>query len=88
MPISAARLQERIIRHTATSCRGEQLWGFQFKKPVDLRFFVPLAAAGDRIEPSPYGRAGLFFLAAASKGEQESLYRNLLDGELYSYGLP
>jgi hypothetical protein len=88
VPISAARLQERIIRHTATSCRGEQLWGFQFKKPVDLRFFVPLAAAGDRIEPSPYGRAGLFFLAAASKGEQESLYRNLLDGELYSYGLP
>lgn len=87
-PRSAAKLQERIVRHTATSQDGESLWGFQFKKPVDLRFFVPLAAAGDRIEPSPYGRAGLFFLAAASKGEQDSLYRNLLDGELYSYGLP
>lgn len=87
-PRSAAKLQERIVRHTATSRHGESLWGFQFKKPVDLRFFVPLAAAGDRIEPSPYGRAGLFFLAAASKGEQGSLYRNLLDGELYCYGLP
>ena len=88
MPKSAARMQERIIRHTATSCRGELLWGFQFKKSVDLRFFVPLAAAGDRIEPSPYGRAGLLFLAAATKGEQDALYRNLLDGKLYSYHLP
>ncbi len=85
-PRSAAKLQERIVRHTATSRHGESLWGFQFKKPVDLRFFVPLAAAGDRIEPSPYGRAGLFFLAASSKEEQDSLYFSLLNGELYGYG--
>lgn len=87
-PRSAAKLHERIIRHTATSRCGESLWGFQFNKPVDLKFFVPLASAGERIDPSPYGRAGLFFLAAASKDEQDLLYRNLLDGELYSYSLP
>ena len=88
VPKSAARLQERIIRHTATSRHGESLWGFQFQKPVDLKFFVPLATAGERIESSPYGRAGLFFLSAANKVEQDSLYRSLLNGELYSYGLP
>jgi hypothetical protein len=87
VPKSAARMQERIIRHTATSQHGESLWGFQFKQPLDLKFFVPLTVAGDRIEQSPYGRAGLFFIAAQSEEERESLYRSLLQGELYSFSL-
>lgn len=87
-PKSKASRQKYIVRHTATSKHGESLWCFQFNRPVDLRFFVPLASAGDRIEASPYGRAGLFFLAAASKEEQESLYRHLLDGELYALTSP
>jgi hypothetical protein len=84
VPSSEVKLQDRIIRHTATSQHGESLWGFQFKTPVGLRFFVPLALAGERIEPSPYGRAGLFFLAANTKEEHKRLYRRLLDGGLYS----
>lgn len=86
-PRSEAKVQERIIRHTASSRHGELLWGLKFKKPIDLRFFVPLAVAGERIKPSPYGRAALFFLAAASKEEQDTLYRDLLEDRLYSYGL-
>lgn len=85
---SAGYLRERIIRHTATSRHGESLWGFQFKTPIDLKFFVPLATAGEQIDPSPYGRAALFFLAATSKTQQDLLYRQLLDGDLHSMNLP
>ena len=87
VPRSAARLQERIVRHTATSKLGQSLWGFHFTQPVDLRFFVPLAEAGDFIKPSPYGRAGVFFLAAKSDIEQKAIYKSLLEGSLYRYNL-
>jgi biotin carboxylase len=85
MPREVGCQQDMIIRHTVTSRDGESLWGFSFKQPLDLRFFVPLAVAGDRIEQSPYGRAGLFFIAAHSEEERESLYRSLLQGELYGF---
>ena len=82
---SAGPLRERIIRHTATSQMGESLWGFHFTQPVDLRFFVPLAEAGEYIKPSPYGRAGLFFLRTQSDKEQASIYKSLLVGSSYSF---
>jgi hypothetical protein len=85
LPQNAGTLQKRIIRHTATSKDGDSLWGFSFNQPVNLKFFVPLATAGDFIKPSPYGRAGLFFLEAQSDKEQESLYESLLDGSLYCF---
>jgi hypothetical protein len=84
-PQNAGILQKRIIRHTATSREGEFLWGFRFNQPVNLKFFVPLATAGDFIKPSPYGRAGLFFLEAESDKEQESLYKSLISGALYNF---
>jgi hypothetical protein len=64
---------------------GETLWGFHFTQPVDLRFFVPLAEAGEYIKPSPYGRAGLFFLRTQSDKEQASIYKSLLVGSFYSF---
>lgn len=85
LPQNAGTLQKRIIRHTATSKDGNALWGFSFKQPVNLRFFVPLATAGDFIKSSPYGRAGLFFLEAQSDKEQELLYQSLLTGRLYGF---
>lgn len=87
MPRSAGSLREKIIRHTATSRMGESLWGFHFTQPVDLRFFVPLAEAGEFIKPSPYGRAGVFFLAAKSHDEQSAVYKSLLEGSLYRCNL-
>jgi biotin carboxylase len=78
-------VQDRIIRHTVTSKSGASLWGFRFSQPVDIRLFLPLATAGDFIEPSPYGRAALFFLHAASEFEQQTLYQQLVAGELYSF---
>jgi len=85
VPQNAGTFQKRIIRHTATSKDGESLWGFSFNQPVKLKFFVPLATAGDFIKPSPYGRAGLFFLEAQSDKEQELLYESLLADSLYGF---
>ena len=87
VPKCAARLLERIIRHTGTTRHGVSLWGFQFKRPVDLRLPVPWAVAGDHVEKSPYGRAGLFFLAASSKMEEDVLYESLLNRTLYALNL-
>ena len=84
-PQNAGTFQKRIIRHTATSREGDSLWGFSFNQPVNLKFFVPLATAGDFIKLSPYGRAGLFFLEAETDKEQELLYESLLAGGLYGF---
>ncbi|MES9991889.1 MAG: hypothetical protein ABW098_08040 [Candidatus Thiodiazotropha sp.] len=75
---------ERITRHTVTSKQGSALWGYQFSAPVDIRLFVPLATSGDYIQPSPYGRAGIFFFHSTSKTSQEKLYQSILDRTLYS----
>jgi len=85
LPQNAGTLQKRIIRHTATSKDGDFLWGFSFNQPVNLKFFVPLARAGDFIKSSPYARAGLFFLETQSDKDQESLYACLLAGSLYGF---
>ena len=84
-PRDIGDIQERITRHTVTSKDGASLWGYRFTCPVDIRLFVPLVTSGDFIGPSPYGRAGIFFFCSPSEGEQEELYRKLLDGELYDF---
>ena len=87
MAQDAGNLQKRIIRHTATSKEGDSLWGFSFKQLVNLKFFVPLATAGDFINSSPYGRAGLFFLEAQSDKEQKALYESLLGNSVYGFNI-
>ena len=80
----AEALRQKIIRHTMTSKKGAPLWGMQFMCPAEISLFVPLATSGDFIDPSPYGRAGIFFLRANSLQDQETLYQKLLVGGLYS----
>lgn len=84
LPRQEVDIKERITRHTVTSRNGAPLWGFQFSMPLDIRLFVPLATSGDFIDPSPYGRAGIFFFGSATKIEQQRLYQAILDGNLYS----
>lgn len=83
-PRKACEIIARITRHTVTSKKGVSLWGYQFSVPVDIRLFVPLATSGDNIDPSPYGRAGIFFFRSSSIDEQQRLYQTILDGNLYS----
>ena len=85
IPENTGGSEDRIIRHTVTSRNGASLWGFHFRRSVDIQLFVPLATSGDFIGPSPNGRGGIFFLRSPSKCDQEELYQELLSGNLYSF---
>lgn len=78
-------IKERIIRHTVTTNDGVSLWGLCFKKPVNIRLWVPLATAGDTLAPSPDGRAAIIFFRTDTPKAQELLYEELLGGTLYSF---
>lgn len=83
--LDSHNVRELIIRHTVTTPDGAMLWGLRFRRPVDIRLWVPLAIAGDALAPSPAGRAAIIFFRTDSAAEQESIYADLLAGELYSF---
>lgn len=73
-----------VMRHTI-SLREEQTFGsLQFHQPIDIEQYVPLALAGDRIAPSPFGRIGILFARADSGAALEELMRATLGGALYT----
>jgi biotin carboxylase len=84
-PPAPSAVGEWIIRHTASSKYGESLWGFRFSRPVDIRLFVPMATAGEKLGAGPAGRAGIFFFRSSTEKEQDELYRELLNAELYTF---
>jgi biotin carboxylase len=73
-----------VMRHTI-SLREEQTFGsLQFHRPLEVERFVPLALAGDRIRPSPFGRIGILFARAETGAALDELMRATLAGELYT----
>lgn len=79
-----ATSQSHVMRHTI-SLRAEQTFeALQFHQPVHIESFVPLALAGDRIAPSPFGRIGILFARAESRSALEAMMFATLRGELYS----
>jgi hypothetical protein len=80
------RAQHRtaVMRHTI-SLREEQTFGsLQFHRPINIETFVPLALAGDRIPPSPFGRIGILFARTDAGPALDALMRTTLHGELYT----
>ena len=59
-----------ILRHTITGNVTAPLAYLQFKSPLQIERWVPLATCGEVLRPSPLGRIGILFSKAAS---QESL---------------
>lgn len=79
-----AREQNAVMRHTI-SLREEMSFGsLRFHMPIGVEMFVPLATAGDRIGPSPFGRIGILFARAGARSELDELMRTTLRGELYT----
>jgi biotin carboxylase len=81
----AATHRHHIIRHTISSAAGCSLAGYSFARPVSIRLLVPLAKAGEKLDPSPYGRGGILFLDAGCEARMNVLYRDLLHRQLYSF---
>jgi hypothetical protein len=79
-----AQHRRAVMRHTI-SLRKEQTFGsLQFHRPINIEKFVPLALAGDRIPPSPFGRIGILFARTDSGPALNELMRTTLRGELYT----
>lgn len=73
-----------IMRHTI-SLREEQTFGsLRFNRPLQVEMFVPLALAGDRIAPSPFGRIGILFARTDAGAALGDLMQAALGGELYT----
>lgn len=76
--------QSAIMRHTI-SLQEEQTYGaLKFHQPIAIEKFVALAIAGDRIQPSPFGRIGILFARADDEPALDELMRVTLSGELYT----
>jgi len=73
-----------LMRHTISVDREMSFGSLQFHQPLAIEKFLPLALAGDRMHPSPFGRIGLLFARAASGSDLKSLMQTTLRGELYT----
>lgn len=73
----------RITRHTVSLPVERGLEALEFKAPLRIVKWVPLALAGDTIRPSPFSRIGLLFADSDTQIEQDSLVERMLDRSLY-----
>lgn len=73
-----------MMRHTISVDREMSFGSLQFHRPLEVEKFLPLALAGDRMHPSPFGRIGLLFARAASDRDLKELMQATLRGELYT----
>jgi biotin carboxylase len=76
--------QSGVMRHTISLPEEQTFGSLQFHRPVHIEAFVPLALAGDRVAPSPFGRIGILFAQAEAGPDLDELMRATLRGELYS----
>jgi biotin carboxylase len=79
-----ARHRAPVLRHTITLREAQTFGSLQFDRAIDVEKFVPLALAGDRVAPSPFGRIGILFARTDGAAALEELMRVTLRGELYS----
>jgi biotin carboxylase len=73
-----------LMRHTISVDREMSFGSLQFHRPLAIEKFLPLALAGDRMHPSPFGRIGLLFARATSSNDLRELMQTTLRGELYT----
>lgn len=72
-----------ITRHTVSLPYEQHLESVEFKVPLQIVKWVPLAVAGDSIRPSPFSRIGLLFTGSETRADQDRLFAHMLKRELY-----
>lgn len=77
--------QHFILRHTLTLPQAGLLQHLHFKHPVHMERWVPIAATGDSIAPSPVGRMALLFARCASADELQTLATQATQRRLYTF---
>jgi hypothetical protein len=72
-----------ITRHTVSLPYEQHLESVEFRSPVRIVKWVPLAVAGDLVRPSPFSRIALLFSESESRADQDRLFAQMLKRELY-----
>ncbi|MEO6339610.1 MAG: hypothetical protein ABIO39_06200 [Caulobacteraceae bacterium] len=80
----SAQHRSAVMRHTMSLSEEQTFGSLQFHRPINIEKFVPLALAGDRVPPSPFGRIGILFARADDTPALDELMRATLSGELYT----
>ncbi|XTI73417.1 ATP-grasp domain-containing protein [Acidithiobacillus sp. AC3] len=85
LALSTTPPQQRwIMRHTLSVPAVTSLGGLRFHQPLDIVNFIPLARAGDRLQPSPFSRIGLLFTRHDSPVALERVFQAARQRQLYS----
>lgn len=82
-PVQPSQTDCAVVRHTVSSKSAAAFNGIRYLEPVQMEKWVPLAASGEQLLPSPKGRIGIAFMRCAALSELEKLYSTLLRRELY-----
>ncbi len=77
--------QNFILRHTLTLPHEGLLQHLHFNHPVHMERWVPIAATGDFIAPSPVGRMALLFARCANAAERQTLANHAIQRRLYTF---
>lgn len=77
--------QHYILRHTLTLPHEGLLQHLHFNHPVHMERWVPIAATGDFIAPSPVGRMALLFARCANAAELQTLASHAIQRRLYTF---
>jgi hypothetical protein len=72
-----------IMRHTLTGDHIVSLHHLGFLRPLAIKRWVPLAAGGDLLRPSPLGRMAVLFAEASSSQDLRDLVDATRSGQLY-----
>ncbi|MBI3432851.1 MAG: hypothetical protein HY018_11650 [Hydrogenophilales bacterium] len=77
-----------ITRHTVSLPYEQHMESVEFRSPMQIVKWVPLAIAGDLIRPSPFSRIGLLFVESRNRGDQDRLFERMLRREIYRVSPP
>lgn len=77
------KLHNWIMRHTLTQPAAQTLGSVQFRTPINIESFIPLAKTGERLKAAPTDRIAVLFTRAESNTELIEIYRKTINRDLY-----
>jgi carbamoylphosphate synthase large subunit len=85
MPVDIKNSQKRswVMRHTLTQSMSFTLGSLAFKRPLNLKKWVPISLTGDKLRASPYGRIAIMFAEEADEQGLFDLCEATLRRQLY-----
>jgi hypothetical protein len=75
-----------VVRHTATLREGGIFNALNFQNSESIIKYVPLALAGDNIQPAPQGRIGILYTHSESESKMNQFVDCIKNKQFYTVG--